>query len=95
MIDAPPLEAGAVHDTTDEPVAFADETEVAETPVGAPGGPTGTTALELLAAPPVPALFVAATKNVYETPLVRPETVHDTAGADALHVNEPGVEVTV
>ena len=64
MIDAPPLVAGAVQETTEEPVAFADETTDAETPVGAPGGPTGTTAIDATDETPVPALFVAVTVNV-------------------------------
>ena len=93
MTEAPPVDAGAVHDTTDEPVAFADETEVAETPVGAPGGPTGTTAIDETDETPEPAEFVAVTANVYETPFVNPETVHEVV--EVVQVNEPGVEVTV
>ena len=93
MIEAPPFDTGAVHDTTDEPVAFADETEVAETPDGAPGGPTGTTAIDETDETPEPALFVAVTANVYETPFVKPETVHEVVEEE--QVSDPGVDVTV
>ena len=85
--------AGAAHETTEEPVAFADETEVAETLDGAPGGPTGTTAIEATDATPVPAEFIAVTVNVYDVPFVRPETVHVVVAL--VQVNDPGVEVTV
>ena len=93
MIAAPPLETGAVHETTDEPVTFTDETTVAETPDGATGGPIGVTEPEATDATPVPAKFVAVTVNEYATPLMRPATVHDVAAVE--QVNEPGLDVTV
>ena len=89
MIAEPPVEDGAVHDTTDCAFAFA----VAETEVGAPGTVAGTTALEGTEATPVPAAFVAVTVNVYEVPLVRPVTVQLVVAV--VQVNEPGDEVTV
>ena len=61
---APPLEIGAVHDTTDEPSAFTERTTVAETPVGAPGAVAGTAAPDAADGAPVPAEFVAVTVNV-------------------------------
>ena len=73
MIAAPPLLAGAVHETRDSPFAAL----VAETPVGAPGTAEGTIEEELADAEPVPDTFIAVTVNEYETPFVRPSTVHD------------------
>jgi hypothetical protein len=64
VIAAPPFEAGAVHDTTDVPVAFAEVTVVAARAVGPPGGPIGVTAADAPDAAPVPAAFVAVTVNV-------------------------------
>ena len=57
---APPLEAGAVHDTTDWVLAF----DVAVTLVGAPGAVAGVAAAEGDEATLVPAEFVAVTVNV-------------------------------
>jgi len=42
-----------------------------------PGTVEGTTAAEAADAAPVPLAFVAVTVNVYDVPLVRPDTVHD------------------
>jgi len=89
VIAAPPVLAGAVHDTTDRVFAF----EVPDTEVGAPGTVDGTTAAEAVEAAPVPETFVAVTVNVYDVPFVRPVTVHEVVAVE--HVNEPGVEVTV
>jgi len=86
---APPLLAGAVHDTTDD--AFA--APVALTAVGAPGTVEGTTAADALEAAPVPEAFVAVTLNVYDVPFVNPATVHEVVAV--VHVNEPGEDVTV
>ena len=91
MIAAPPVDAGAAHETTDCAFAF----DVAVTNVGAPGAVAGTAAPEAADATPVPAEFVAVTVNVYEVPFVRPTTVHVVVGAVALHENEPGLDVTV
>jgi len=88
-IEAPPLLTGAVQDTTDWVFAF----EVPETEVGAPGTVEGTTAAEAVEVAPVPDTFVAVTVNVYEVPFVRPATVHEVVAV--VHVNEPGVDVTV
>jgi len=88
VIDAP-LFAGAVHDTNDCVLAAA----VALTEVGAAGTAEGTIADEADEAEPVPDTFVAVTVNVYEVPLVKPVTVQDVNVV--VHVNEPGVEVTV
>jgi hypothetical protein len=66
---------------------------VALTEVGAPGTVNGTTAADTAEVEPVPDTFVAVTLNVYEVPFVRPDTVHDVVVV--VHVNEPGVEVTV
>lgn len=42
----------------------------------------------------VPTALVAVTENVYDVPLVRPVTMQVVATV-VVHVNEPGVEVTV
>ena len=60
MIEAPPLLAGADHETTDCPLTAA----VADTPVGAPGTAEGTTAEVAVDAALVPRAFVAVTVNV-------------------------------
>jgi hypothetical protein len=92
VIDAPPLLAGAVHDTTDWPFA----PSVADTEVGEPGGAAGTAAAEAADATEVPIAFVAVTVNVYEVPLVRPDTVHEVDDADdVVQVFDPGEDVTV
>jgi hypothetical protein len=57
---APPLLAGAVHDTTDWVLAL----EVAVTPVGAPGAVAGVAAAEAADDVLVPAELVAVTVNV-------------------------------
>ena len=57
---APPLLAGAVHDTTDWVLAF----EVAVTPVGAPGVVAGVAAAEAVEGTLVPAELVAVTVKV-------------------------------
>ena len=92
MIDKPPSDP-AVQATNDEPIVFVEVTVVAVTPVGATGGPCGTTAVDAADAGPVPAEFVAVTVNMYEVPLVRPETVH--TFVEVVHVFESGIEVTV
>ena len=60
MSAEPPLLDGAVHDTTDWLLAR----DVAETPVGAPGGPAGVTELDADELGPEPAPLVATTRNV-------------------------------
>ena len=62
MIDEPPSDAGAVHDTAADTFPA-----TADTPVGAPGavtGATGVTEVEGVDALPSPTLFVATTVNV-------------------------------
>jgi len=93
VIAAPPVDTGAVHDTTDVPVASAEVTVVPDTAVGAPGTVAGTAAEDAVEAVPVPAEFVAVTVNVYEVPFVRPETVQEVVALR--QVNDPGLEVTV
>jgi len=58
VIDSPPLLAGAVKLTTALPTLG-----IANTEVGAPGGPFGVTAREVPGGP-VPSAFVAVTVNV-------------------------------
>ena len=89
MIEAPPLETGAVHETRDSPFAA----PVADTPVGAPGTAEGTTEEEAADDEPVPDTFVAVTVNEYGVPFVRPRTVHEVVAV--VQENEPGVEVTM
>ena len=60
MYELPPLEAGAVHDTTEEALAL----EVAVTPVGAPGVVDGVAGADAADAGPVPMALVAVTVNV-------------------------------
>jgi hypothetical protein len=86
---APPVETGAVQDTTDDAFPAPEP----DTPVGAPGTVDGVTAADADDADPVPETFVAVTVNVYEVPFVRPATVHEVVAV--VHVNEPGVDVTV
>ncbi|MFN8629957.1 MAG: hypothetical protein U0838_06420 [Chloroflexota bacterium] len=90
MTAEPPLLAGADHETATEPLP--------RTPVtltGAPGGPTGTTAPEASEAAPVPTALVAVTVKVYEAPLVRPDTAHDSGPELQVHVAPPGDAVAV
>lgn len=70
---APPLLAGAVHDT----VASAAPAE-AVTEVGAPGtAAAGVTEEDAEELTELPMAFVATTVNVYAVPLVRPVIVHE------------------
>ncbi len=71
MIVAPPLEAGAVQETSELALAF----DVAATAVGAVGTVAGVADAGGFEAPLVPAELVAVTVNVYVVPLVRPLTV--------------------
>ena len=57
------------------------------------GTPAGTTAAVATDAAEVPTALVAVIVNVYETPLVKPFTVHEVEAE--VQVNEPGVDVTV
>ena len=60
MIEAPPVELGALQETTEEPLAL----EVAVTEVGAPGAVAGVAAAEAVEAELVPAALVAVTVKV-------------------------------
>ena len=53
----------------------------------------GVTAVEAVEGPPVPALLVAVTVNVYGVPFVNPVTQHDRPAE--VHVLPPGDDVTV
>jgi hypothetical protein len=87
---APPLLAGAVHDTaaTASPAA-------ADTPVGGPGVVRGVTDADGADAWLSPMSFVALTVKVYDVPLVSPLTVAEVASASAAAVAAPGLAVTV
>ena len=87
MIVDPPFVDGGVNDTVSK--AFPPATEVI---VAAPGTSAGTTGDEALEAGPTEP-FVAWTVNVYDWPLVRPDTTHGVCGV--LQVLLPGVDVTV
>ena len=85
----PPSDAGTDHDTAAEASPLA-----ADTPVGAPGVVIGVTAVDAPEATEVPTELVAVTVNVYEVPLTKPVTVHDSA-AVVEQVLPPGDDVTV
>jgi hypothetical protein len=55
----------------------------------------GDVAGELLADAPTPPALEAKTLKVYEVDAVRPGTEHDVPIAEAVHVNPPGLDVTV
>jgi len=89
VIAVPPLFDGAVHDTTDCELTA----PVALTPVGTCETPNGTIADDADEAEPEPDTFDAVTVNVYDTPPVRPVTVHEVVAV--VHVKPPGDDVTV
>jgi hypothetical protein len=93
VIAAPPLYAGATHETvTVVPAATPD------TAVGASGAIAGTATPEDAAdCEPEPTAFVAATLNVYVVPRDSPVMSHVAAGGAPLdvHVKPPGDEVAV
>jgi hypothetical protein len=55
----------------------------------------GEVAAILVPAGPEPPLLEAKTENVYDVDGDRPGTVHETPGYATVHVNEPGLDVTV
>src|SRR5260370_39359005 len=67
----------------------------AVTPVGAPGGPKGVTAMDGAEGGPVAIALRALTVTVYVMPFVSPLTVALVAEEPALAVKPPGAEVTV
>jgi hypothetical protein len=60
VIGLPPVCTGAIHETTEAPLAF----DVADTAVGASGAPAGVTDEDGAEDAPGPAAFVAVTVNV-------------------------------
>lgn len=88
MFTVPP-EEGATTETVAEPGP--------ETAVGVPGvpGAASVTEVEAPEAPDVPPTFVAVDVNVYEPPLVSPETTQLVAGTTTVQVSPPGLAVTV
>ena len=89
---APPLLAGAVHDTTDWVLAY----EVALTAVGAVGTVAGVAGADGLEAGPMPAGLVAVTVKVYAVPLFRPLTEQLVVAPSAVvQVRPPGDDVAV
>jgi hypothetical protein len=88
VIADPPFDAGAVQEICTDVLPRS-----ATTSVGASGTVAGTTALEATEAVESPTAFVAITVNVYEVPLVNPVTMQLVEAV--VHVNEPGVDVTV
>ena len=88
---APPVEAGAVHDTAD----WAFWWVVAVTPVGAPGTVDGVAGAEAAEGTLVPMALVAVTVKVYAVPLVRPVTVQVVVVPLAVVHVWPPLEVTV
>jgi hypothetical protein len=92
VIADPPILAGGDHDT----LADAASGE-ATTFIGAPGTApaVGVTPVDAVDAALVPTEFVAVAVNVYVVPFVSPVTVQVNVGDVAVHVNEPGDDVTV
>jgi hypothetical protein len=86
---APPLDADAVHDTTDWVLAY----DVPVTPVGTDGVVAGVAAAEGAEGFPEPTALVAATVNVYGVPLVSPVTAQVVPAV--VQVKPPGDEVTL
>lgn len=87
MIVDPPFVDGGVNDTVSK--AFPPATEVIVTAPGTSAGTTGDEALEAELTRP----FVALTVNVYDWPLVKPNTTHDVCEVEQVLL--PGVDVTV
>ena len=90
MTAEPPLSLGGLKVT----VAFISP-RTTDVNVGAPGGPTGVTELELPEGVDAPAALIATTVNEYEEPLLSPETVQLVDPTGTLHVAPPGEAVTV
>ena len=88
-IGRPPVSIGAAQETTEAPSTF----EVADTSVGAPGRPRGVTAADGSELDPLPTPLNAETSKVYETPLMRPVTVHEVVVV--VHDLRPGLAITV
>ena len=90
MIAEPPLFTGALHVKATDALPAVPATEV-----GAPGTVRGVTADDAVETVPVPAVFVALTRNVYAVPFVKPVTVAeadvDVPSANTVYV-VPSVE---
>lgn len=88
---ADPFALGAVNEIVAPP-----SPAVAETPVGAAGGPIGVMAVDPLEGVEFPTLLVAIAVKVYAMPFVsEPEIVQLVPGAATVQVKPPGEEVTV
>ena len=87
---APPFDPGAVQATARAPVV---EVAMAVTAVGPSGVVAGTAGADATEAVPVPTPLEAVTVNVYEVPLVNPDTVQALVPVE--QVKPPGVEVAV
>jgi len=83
-----PVDPGAVQLTTEEELPI-----VAVTPVGAPGAAAVLRLSVAIDGDESPFAFVATTTNLYEVPLVSPETVQEVDVV--VQVRRPGKEVTV
>ncbi len=90
MIVVPPLLVGAAQVTTADTLRG-----LADTDSGTEDTVPARSDAEATDADPAPTMFVARTVNVYRAPLVRPATVHVSAGATAAQVSPPGDAVTV
>jgi len=88
VTEAPPLSAGAIHETVVEPFW----NDVPDTPVGAPGTVAGVTEPEATEGSDEPISFEATTVNVNAVPLVRPAIVHDNSTVS--HTTTPSPLVT-
>ena len=91
VMAAPPLEADAVHDTTDWVLA----NEVPATPVGVDGAVAGVAGAEASDGLPEPTALLAVTVNVYGVPLVSPRTVQLVVTPSGVVQVCPPEEVTV
>ena len=78
VISAPPLSAGAAHDSATWPLPGTPVT-----PVGAPGTDAGTaTGADASDHGPAPPAFTARTWKIHDWPVARPVTSEVNAGAD-------------
>ena len=93
MIAEPPLLDGAV-----QVKATCALPAIPATDVGAPGTVRGVTEPDAVETVPVPAAFVALTRNVYAVPFVKPVTVAlavvDVPSANTVHVELSGDDST-
>ena len=76
-------------------IVAARSPRVADTSLGAPGTPKGTTTPDSSDAAPEPAQFAARTVNAYGVPFVSPETEQDVGPETQVQVPPSGEDVTV